>query len=126
MKLITPLILSLAVLSACSKKKDDDKAPSRNVKYEITGNFAGKLLILYNDNVNGNTVVNNATVPWSKEVSYPGTVAAIGIGGNATAAGTPGQTVTVKIYAGGTLVRSGTATAGALGELSLPALAFSF
>ena len=117
------LFLSAAFLTAC---KDKDNKPSREVKYEITGNFTGRLLILFNDNVNGNTVVNDAAVPWSKNVTYPANVAAIGIGGNAAIVGAPGQTVSVKIYAGGQLVRSGSATAGTLGELSLPALTYSF
>src|SRR5688500_5660876 len=96
--LIPVVIITFIAVQFFSCKKDDAKNSSRQVKYEVTGNFTGKLLILYNDNVNGNTTVPNATVPWSKEVNYSTSITGIGIGGNATAMGSPGQTVTVKIY----------------------------
>lgn len=126
MKVMTALLLLFTTSLLSCKDKDKDNKPSRDVKYEITGNFTGRLLILFNDNINGNTMVSNAAVPWSKDVTYTANVVAVSIGGHATTVGAPGQTVSLKIYAGGQLVRSGSATAGALGELSLPALTYSF
>lgn len=125
LKFVAITILMFAVLVFSCKKKDTEVS-KRDIKYEITGNFTGKLLIVYNDNVNGNTLVTDVTLPWSKEITYGNNVSAIGIGGNASVVGVAGQTVTVKIYSGGSVVRSGTATAGALGEITLPALTFTF
>ena len=120
-------LLFLVSFISCSKDKDGNgNTNSRVVKYEITGNFTGKLTVIYNDNVNGNTVVNNVSLPWSKEITYPGNVTGIGIGAQSSTSGTAGQTATVKIYSGSNVVKTGSATAGSLGELALPTIAFTF
>ncbi len=114
-------------LAACKKNSDGPgNTDTRIVKYEITGNFSGKLTIVYNDNVNGNTVLNNISLPWTKELTYTQNVAAIGIQAQAASAGMPGQTATMKIYAAGKPVKSSAAVAGALGEMVLPAIAHLF
>lgn len=124
-----------AILFFTSCTKDNDgpgPSPggpnSRVVKYEITGNYTGKFTVVYNDNVNGNTVVNDVTLPFTKEITYPATVTGIGIGGhsNTPAPGAPGQTATIKIYSGGNVVKTASATAGSLGELTLPTMAHLF
>lgn len=121
-----PLIVIL-FLASCKKDKDSSGSTnSRIVKYEITGNFTGKLTIIYNDNVNGNTFVTNASLPWTKEITYPNNVAGIGISAQASTSGTPGQTATMKIYSGGNVVKTSSATAGSLGELSLPPISYTF
>lgn len=124
------LFLLIVILFLASCKKDKDSSGSTNsriVTYEITGNFTGKLTIIYNDNVNGNTVVNDVTLPWTKEITYNSNVQGIGIGGNASTMGTPGQTVTLKVYAGSKLIKSfPPVTAGSLGELTLPSFAYTF
>ncbi|MFV0604416.1 MAG: MmpS family transport accessory protein [Niabella sp.] len=116
-------LISVVFLSACSK---NDNPSSKTVKYEVTGNFTGKLLIVYSDNINGNTTVTDATLPWSKEVTYGTNVLAIGISGNASTVGVAGQTATLKIHVNGQVVKSQTATAGSLGELALPSLSYTF
>jgi hypothetical protein len=119
------------LFTSCSKDSDGPGpggGNSRVVKYEITGNYTGKLTVVYNDNASGNTVVNNVTLPFIKEITYPATVTAIGIGGhsNTPTPGAPGQTVTMKIYSGGNVVKTASATAGSLGELTLPTMAHLF
>jgi hypothetical protein len=125
------LLAAILFFTSCSK---DNNTPggggpnSRVVKYEITGNYTGKLTVIYNDNVSGNTVVNDVTLPFIKEITYPATVTGIGIGGhsNIPATGAPGQTATMKIYSGGNVVKTASATAGSSGELTLPTMAHLF
>lgn len=130
-KTIFSCIIFAAVLIAgnsCKKSGSDDPQPvnTRVVKYEITGNYTGKFTVVYSDNINGNTVVNNVSAPWSKEVTYPATVNAVGIGAQASVAGQPGQTAILKIFAGGNLVQSSTKTAGSLGEMVFQTLGHTF
>lgn len=125
----TSLFITMAIfmLGGCKKSKDEEpSANNRKIKYEVTGNFTGKLVIVYNDNVSGNTVVNEATLPWTKEITYGSNITAIGIGGSSTSVGVPGQTATLKIYAGGVVKASQTNAAGSVGELSLPTIAYDF
>lgn len=115
----------MAVLSGCS---DDDPSPAkeRKVTYEITGNFSGKLLIVYTDPTGGNTTLADVALPWSLEVTYPASVPGVGIGSQASVTGGAGQTAKLKIIVNGKEVKSGSATAGTLGELVLPTLAYTF
>ncbi len=125
----TSLFITMAIfmLGGCNKSKDEEpNADNRKIKYEVTGNFTGKLVIIYSDNLSGNTVVNNVTLPWTKEVTYAGNVTAIGIGGSSSTVGVPGQTATIKIYAGGVVKVNQSNSTGTLGELSLPTVAYGF
>lgn len=127
MKIIYSIFVIL-ILITFSNCKESDPIPNKvkNVKYEITGNFSGKLLIIYTDISGGNKTLFNVSVPWSQEVTYPESVAAIGIGGQAEVTGNVGQTVVVKIFVDGVEVKSSPASAGSLGELVLPSIAYSF
>lgn len=126
-KIILILLPALLFLSSCKKENDNPGGTnSRVVKYEITGNFTGKLTVIYNDNVIGNTVINNAALPFVKDITYPANITGIGIGAQASIPGVAGQTATMKIYSGGTVVKTVSATAGSLGELVLPAIAYTF
>jgi hypothetical protein len=122
------LLASLLFSISCNKSGNNSPEPrSRNIKFEISGNFSGKLLLVYTrEDGNGNTTVNDVSVPWSRELVYASNVKTIGVGGNASAVGVAGQKITFKIYSGNSLVVSGDATAGSLGEIVIPALTFSF
>lgn len=119
-------VVTIATLYSCSKKTDNNNSTSRKIKYEITGTFSGKLNIVYNDNVNGNTTLNNVTLPWTKEINYGSNVMAIGIGAQGNTTGVAGQTATTKIYSDGVVVKTSTATAGSLGEILIPTIAYQF
>lgn len=119
-------VLTIAALYSCSKKTDNNNSTSRKIKYEITGTFSGKLNIVYNDNVNGNTTLTNITLPWTKEINYGSNVMAIGIGAQANTTGITGQTATLKIYSGGVVAKTSTATAGSLGEILIPTITYQF
>ncbi len=102
------LVLLPFLLFLCSCKKDNDNnggANSRVVKYEITGNFTGKLTMIFNDNVNGNTIVNNAILPFLKGIIYPDNITGIGISAQSSVPGLAGQTATRKAYSGGNIVK---------------------
>lgn len=121
------LLIATILLSSCKKDSNGTPNNSRAVKYEITGNFSGKLTIIYNDNVNGNTVLNGISLPWSKEITYGTNITGIGIGASSSTLGTPGQTATMKIYSGGNVVRtSPPATANASGGITIQTLAHVF
>ncbi|MES2652525.1 MAG: MmpS family transport accessory protein [Bacteroidota bacterium] len=125
----TGLFITLVIfmLGACKKSKDEEpSANNRKIKYEVTGNFTGKLVIVYSDNVSGNTVVSEVTLPWTKEITYASNIHVIGIGGSSSSVGVPGQNATLKIYAGGVVKASQTTSAGTVGELSLATIAYDF
>lgn len=116
------VILIGSFLISCSKDNKTSDGNSRNVKYEITGTYSGHLTVVINNNVSGNEIVTVTALPWTKEVTYGSNVSGIGIGGNSviTQPGSPGQTITAKIYSAGTAVKSGVSTANVNGVLSLP------
>ncbi|MDD5150468.1 MAG: hypothetical protein PHC28_08280 [Flavobacterium sp.] len=120
--------LILLIITSCSKDDNNSSTNEKTIKYEITGNYSGQLLVIYNDNVSGNTTVTVSSLPWSKTINYPSNVLGIGIGGNGIVGklGTAGQTVSVKIYNGTTVLKSGSATADANGAITLSTLAHVF
>jgi len=121
------LFASLACLTSCFKDPPTTTGPRDDIKYEITGNFTGKLTIVYNDNINGSTVSYNDSIPWTRQFRFlPLNVTAIGIGAQSSAPGLPGQTVTIKIYSLHNIVKTSTATAGSMGEIAVPAISFNF
>jgi hypothetical protein len=118
--------LIVILLSGCKKDKNDNNNSSRNVKYELSGTYTGKFTVIITDNESGTLVIDNVTIPWSKEVTYDSKVIAVGIGASATTYGAAGQTALMKIYSGGSVVKTTNGTADQNGALSLPALAHSF
>jgi hypothetical protein len=125
---MTVLAFALLVIAlpGCKKDKDDNAPSGKTVKYEITGNFSGAFTVIINDNVSGNLVLYNITLPWSKEVTYDSKVIGVGVGAAATTYGVPGQTAVMKIYSGGTVVKTSNGQAGSNGEMSIPALSHVF
>ena len=124
------IFLQLFVLIGCSS--NDDKVTnqnnSRNIKYEITGNYSGQLTVVYNDNVSGNTVVTVTKLPWSKEITYQTNVQVIGIGASSVVGqyGSSGQSASLKIYSDGIVVKSETAATNANGVINFSPLAYGF
>lgn len=133
MKTVSAILLVLGIFAfpACKKSSENNgngSSSSRNIKYELTGNYSGQISFISSDNLGNNEMVTVTALPWTREKTYASNIMGIGMGGNSVMGhlGQSGQTVTVKIYAGGKLVRSGTATADVNGILSLPALGFTF
>lgn len=108
------IVLTLAFTAvSCSSDKDNESeavSKSRDVKYEITGNFTGEFSAIYFDK--GGSPLNEdvTSLPWTKEITadagVPGiTFSASGHGG------VKDQTLTAKIYIGGEVVKESTAKA---------------
>lgn len=116
--------LLMVAFNSC--KKDDDKGgSSREVKFELTGNYAGGMFVVITDNTGNNEAVDVPSIPWTREITYPANITAIGIGAN-TAEADPtqvGKTITLNIYVGGKLVKTSTRTCDENGVTSLPPLA---
>lgn len=94
--------LILLVLLSCS---NDDTKPikSRDIKFEVTGTFTGTLNATYITASGGGTNESISSLPWIKNIKYPSTAAStsVTVGGGG---GVAGQTLLVKVFAGGNLV----------------------
>lgn len=129
-------LISVTFIS-CKKKTNSEPEPApvtqppastRNVRYEITGNYTAPLLVVYNDNVSGNTTLTVSALPWRKDISYPVSVQGIGIASNSPNAqpGAAGQSASLKIYVSNAVVQSSAAVADANGGINLPPIAYVF
>ncbi|KAF2509845.1 MmpS family transport accessory protein [Flavobacterium foetidum] len=99
------LVLTLAfTFASCSSDNDDNNnSSSRDVKYEVTGNFTGKMDVSYMEKSGAPLIEDINALPWTKEFTADaGSDGALlhtsGYGGVA------GQTLTAKIYVGGKVV----------------------
>lgn len=122
-------ILLIAITVSCSS--DDSNPPSastKTAKFEITGNYTGRIFVIYNNNVTGNISETITSLPWSKTIEYPSNVTGIGISGNAVmqVPGVAGQTANLKIYYNNTIVAQSNKIADSNGLFSFDPLAFIF
>jgi hypothetical protein len=124
-------IAFLACLSLCACNKDKDSKPStsRVVKYEISGNYSGKINIVYTTTNGSLQTQTLASVPWSKVLTVGATVPAVTLNASTASTstvGVPGETITAKIYIGGQEKASGSSTAGADGRVNIPSIQFTY
>lgn len=128
------LILALSI-SQFSCNNDDDNAStptpnpvSREIKYEITGTYSGHLDVVYSDinGINKSEVITS--LPWSKTITYPSSIIAVGIGSSSVIAnaGVAGETGSMKIYAGGVVKRTSDKTVGQNGLLIFDSQSYNF
>jgi len=124
---LTYMLIALAsTFSRCSSGDEPAANKPRNVRYEITGNFSGTFTVVYTALTGGSRVENNVPIGWSMEMEYPASTLSIGIGAQATTLGSSGQTAVIRIYVNEMEVKSSAGTAGALGEIVIPTIAYSF
>lgn len=123
-------ILIITIIYSCSNNDNSIPSPTANnaAKFEITGNYTGHIFIVYNDNVSGNTSETITSLPWSKTITYPDNVVGIGISGNAvtTNPGIAGQTVSLKIYNGTTVVGQSNKTTDVNGLFNFDTITYIF
>lgn len=118
-------VVSSLVLTSCSSDDNGNGgSSSRDVKYEITGNFSAPLDVTYITASGGATSTEVTSLPWS--MSFTADAASTGASFNAGGSGTPGQTISLKIYQGGVLKSTTDATANSDGIIvaAAPAIVF--
>lgn len=100
-KLIIACLTALTILGSCKKDKEPNNT-SRTLRYEVTGNFTGTLMVSYTT-ATGGTANDQVTLPWTKEITFASNVTAaiVSLTGNS---GVAGQKVTLIIKRGGTQV----------------------
>lgn len=111
------LIIIIHLNFSCSRDNDDNNNSSRVIKYEITGNFPASKIASYTTATGGTFNEPLAALPWTKEITYAANVTAaiIAVSGNG---GSPGQTVTVVVKRGGSVISTTIATADIAGSFS--------
>ena len=129
--LIPVAVILLLLLQACSKSDDDDDnggtpVNRRNVKFEVSGNFTGTLSATYVNASGGGTNEQITTaLPWVKQIAYAATVPSTGITVGGTN-GIGGQSIVLKVFAGGTQISSTPATANPDGTIIVTAPSYVF
>ncbi len=123
LKVISIVIFSWLGVS-CSED-DSFPAKSRDIKFEVTGNFTGALSATYVNATGGGAYESIPALPWNKTLTYASTVPSTGLSVGATG-GLAGQTVRVKVFAGGTLISDTPGVADASGMLVVAAPTYVF
>lgn len=122
LKFISASIALVFVLQSCSKD-DVDSSPnssgSRAIKYEITGNYTGELLVVATTNNDNFELIEVKKLPWKLEFTAKESIQTVVATAQGSTPGLAGQTATLKTYVGGTEVSSGTGTALSSGFISL-------
>jgi len=119
-------IVSSLVLGSCSSDDNGNSgSSSRDVRYEITGNFSAPLNVTYITASGGATSAEVTSLPWT--LSFTADAASTGAGFNAGGfGGTAGQTISLKVYQGGELKSTTNAVADSDGIIvaSAPSIVF--
>nr|WP_322623800.1 MmpS family transport accessory protein [uncultured Flavobacterium sp.] len=111
------LFLAVAALTASCSDDDNNSGSasrSRDVKYEITGNFTGNITVAYMNASGGSSTAEVTSLPWQMEFTAQDNAVAAGFGASGSG-GVEGQQVKVKIYQGGSEVGSADATVNSSG-----------
>lgn len=115
-------IALVCILQSCTKD-DVGSSPngggSRAIKYEITGNYSGEMIVVAATNNDDFEVIEVKKLPWKLEFTAKESIKTIVATAQGSTPGVAGQTATLKTYVGGTEVSSGTGTALSSGFISL-------
>ncbi|WP_116789880.1 hypothetical protein [Flavobacterium psychrotrophum] len=121
------LFMAASVLATSCSDDDDSGSTnsSREIKYEVTGNFTGDITAAYTTESGGATTAEITSLPWSLAITAAPSVQAVAFSVQGSG-GTDGQQVDVKIHQGGREVSSVKATANSSGIFvaSSPAVVF--
>jgi hypothetical protein len=117
------IICNIAIVS-CRKPVIVESCTSKKIRYTIEGNYTGTLTITLNDNISGNTSLNNVTAPWKKEFYYGEDVTTISFEATGSGIGNQGQSLTANIFVNDQLVRSAYTTAGRDGSVTMPPISY--
>lgn len=108
------IVLTLAFTAvSCSSDNDNDSgsgSASKDVKYEVSGNFTGKLDVTYIEAGGGALNEDINALPWTKQFTAAASTQGVSLSSSGFG-GVAGQKITVKIFVGGKVVKELTATA---------------
>jgi hypothetical protein len=118
-------ILVIAPLLVSCSDDGEGKSGSRDVTFEVTGNFSGQISTTFITASGGGTNESINGLPWTKVIRYeksvPSTaISVIGAGGET------GETLTVKVVAGGNQVSSTPGSADNDGTVVITAPSYIF
>jgi PBP1b-binding outer membrane lipoprotein LpoB len=111
------LFVASFILQSCSKE-EVTASGSRDVKYEITGNFSGSIILVATTNKDEFEVIEIKKLPWTLEFTAKSSIETIVASGSGTD-GVEGQTATLKTYVGGKEVSSGGGSTTSFGSVSM-------
>ncbi len=133
--LVFALIAGIGV--SCKKKTNDNsqntnatvQVVSRDVKIELSGNYSGKINVVYTNMDGVTTAQTGVSLPWSISYTAKPDVSSIAVGGSTSSTsnvGVQGQTLTAKIIVGGEEKKSTTVYSDANGYIQLGSLVYLF
>lgn len=120
------------LLAACNKKKGENPEPkfkSRNVKYEIKGNYTGKVNIVYTDIDGSMKTELLVSLPWIKEITVQNSIGAVAMNASTSSTsniGVPGETGSAKIYIGNVVEANVDATTDSTGRIQFNNLTYVY
>lgn len=129
-QIISVLVIALLVISSCKKENKiaTPKQNSRKVKYEMSGNYSGKVLVVTSTNSGKMQQFDGVSMPWTKELDYDNTVSGAGMGLQTSGSdvGVAGQTITLKVFLNGVLKDTKTITADNMGLVNSSLAFYTF
>ncbi len=112
------LVISLFNLSCSKENATPLGTGSREIKYEITGNYAGTFTIVATTNNDNFEILEITKLPWELSFTAKSSITQIIIQGTGSG-GQTGQKATLKTFVGGKEVATGTGTALSSGVISI-------
>jgi len=131
---ISIVVIALSIISCKKDKSPEIPSPpnvnvnTRNIKYEIIGNYSGKLLVAYTNETGATKSDTAISFPWIKQITYSNSVLAIGIGGNSILGfyGAPNQKLRINIYSNNSIVKSDSCVTNNTGFMAMPLVGYTF
>ena len=119
------LLVAAFVFNSCEGEKENLSNTSRTLRYELTGNYSGTTIASYTTANGGTANEQVSSIPWTKELTYSGTVTAaiLAVSGNN---GTAGQELTIVIKRGNSQVSSTKVVANSIGSFTIAAPVITF
>lgn len=131
MKVLKSLYVAVcfAMLVLSCKKDNNNNQQNRAVRYEISGNYTGKLNIVYTDEAGNFQTLTNVSLPWNKSFTAGTAVQAVTFSASTTSTSTvgiAGQTATAKLYIGTVLKQNVTQSADATRRIQFNSITHTF
>jgi hypothetical protein len=119
------LLFAATIFFQSCDSDDNSSTDSRDVKYEMTGNFSGKFTAAATTNNGTAEAIEINKLPWKLEFKAKETVKSLVVTATGTG-GTAGQTATLKVFVGDKEVSTSTATALSSGIITINSTLYTF